>query len=75
MIYITDLQFLVSSWLDRLGDPSQPLAYKDALNECIYDLNNLIDRSLTEELDYKDMLESWQADNYLSSLEAHESAA
>lgn len=75
MIYISDLQNLVSSWLERLGDSSQPLPYRDALNECIYDLNNLIDHSLIEEADYQDMLESWNADNYLSSLEAHEAVA
>lgn len=74
MIYVSDLQQLVSQWLDRLDNPTQPQSYKDALGECIYELNKLIDKSIEEELDYKDALDSWDADNFLSSLEAHEAA-
>ena len=48
MIYISDLQQLVASWLERMGNSSQPLPYRDAIGECLYDLNNLIDKSLIE---------------------------
>lgn len=75
MIYISDLQQLVSQWLERMGNPIQSFEYKNALNECVDDLNNLIEKSLEEEIDYKEAMESWEADNYLSSIEAHEAIA
>ena len=75
MIYISDLQQLVASWLERMGNSSQPLPYRDAIGECLYDLNNLIDKSLIEEADYQEMLEEWDADNFLSSSEAPEAIA
>lgn len=75
MVYISDLQQLVSQWLERMGNPIQSFEYKNALNECVDDLNNLIEKSLEEEIDYKEAMESWEADNYLSSIEAHEAIA
>lgn len=74
MIYISDLQQLSNSWTERLGNSAQPLPYRDALSECIYELNNLISKSIKEEFDYHDFLEM-QADEYLSSIDAHERAA
>lgn len=74
MITISDLQKLTEEWACRLASPSQPRDYKDALYECIYDLNNVINHSIEEELSYKDFLEQ-EADNYLASAEAHEYAA
>ena len=75
MICVSDLQQLISSWQERMGKQTHPLEYKNALSECIYDLNQLINHSIEEELDYKEMLDSWEADNYLSSIEAHEAVA
>lgn len=75
MITISDLQQLTKSWQERLGDTSQPLPYKDALNDCLYELNQLINHAIEEELDYQDMLDSWEADAYLSTMEAHEHIA
>ena len=75
MIYISDLQQLADEWTERLNNPAQSFEYKNALSECIYDLNQLINHSIEEELDYKEMLDSWEADNYLSSIEAHEAVA
>lgn len=75
MVYINDLQQIVSIWLERVKNPSQPFEYKNALNECIDDLNSLIEKSIEEEIDYKDALESWEADEFLSSMEAHEAVA
>ena len=74
MIYVADLQKLMSSWQERMESPVQPSAYKDALSECIYDLNNLILRAIEDELTYQDFLDM-EADSYLSSMEAHEKAA
>ena len=75
MVCISELQNLVSIWLERMNDSSQPSQYRDAVNDCIYDLNGLIDKSINEEFDAKDFLDSLNADDYLSSLEAHEAVA
>lgn len=75
MIYISDLQQLLSQWQERAKSDSQPTFYKDALNDCVYELNSLIEKSVLEDADYEDMLEEIEADNYLSSVEAHESFA
>jgi hypothetical protein len=75
MICVSDLQQLISSWQERMNKQAHPFEYKNALSECIYDLNQLINHSIEEELDYKEMLDSWKADNYLSSIEAHEAVA
>ena len=75
MIYISDIQQLANTWTERMNNPTQSFDYKNAISECIYDLNQLINHSIEEELDYKEMLDSWEADNYLSSIEAHEAVA
>lgn len=75
MIYVSDVQHLISQWLLRADNFSQPAPYRDALKECAYDLSSLINSSLMEELDYKEILESWEADDYLSTIEAHEAMA
>ena len=54
MIYISDLQELVSVWQDRLDNYFYPLAYRDAVSECIYELNNLINKSIEEEIESED---------------------
>ena len=69
MIWISDIQQLVNSWQERLDSPVQPSSYKDALSECIYDLNKLINDKLIEEMteqDAKDYLASQDADYYNS---------
>ncbi len=73
MVTIADLQQLISGWSERLSSQSQPSAYKDALSECIYDLNQLINHSIEEELAYRDMLH--EADEYFSNLEPEDYAA
>ena len=74
MITISDLQKLQQSWQDRLDSTIQPLAYRDALSECIYDISVLINSSIEEELSYQDFL-SQQADDYLSSEENYYATA
>lgn len=74
MIYINDLQNLVDEWQKRMKNPEQPDSYKNALFDCIYELNGIINHSIQEEMSYQDYLEQ-EADNYLSSMEAHESVA
>lgn len=71
MINVADLQNLIDSWQERADSPVQPFSYKNALLECIYDLNKLISQSIEEEMAYQDFLQQ-EADAYLSSIEAHE---
>lgn len=77
MVYISDLQQLVSQWTERMNN-NQPQSYKDALGECIYELNCLISKTLLDEMTEQDALDylmSQEADSYLSCMEAHESVA
>lgn len=67
MIYISDLQQLITSWQQRMTTNKHPIPYKDALNDCIYELNQLISCSLDEELSYREYIESWKADDFLDS--------
>lgn len=75
MITVSDIQQLIASWEERLDTSFQPSSYKDALSECIYELNQLITSSIDEELSYQEYLDSWAADDYLSTMEAHEQIA
>jgi hypothetical protein len=75
---ITDLQKLISQWTERMGNTTHPLPYRDALGECIYELNCLITKTLQDEMTEQDALDyllSQEADSYLSSMEAHEDVA
>ena len=74
MDYISDLQTIVSDWLNRMSDVTQPIAYRDALNECIYDLNKVIDNMIKKQTDYQRILAEHEADNYLMGMEAYEEA-
>ena len=74
MVTVSDLQQLVSKWQKRVDSPIQPFAYKTGISECIFELNQLIDQSIEEELTYQDFLDQ-EADRYLSSVEAHEAVA
>ena len=71
MINVADLQNLIDSWQERVDSPVQPFSYKNALLECIYDLNRIISQSIEEEMTYQDFLQQ-EADAFLSSIEAHE---
>lgn len=75
MIYIHDLQQLSSQWTERMNNPAQPTAYKDALMDCIYDLNKFISQAVLDEMTEEDAREymlSQQADEYFSNLEPEE---
>lgn len=52
MITVGDLSELLDQWKLKLAQPVEDtydIVYKDAVNDCLYDLNNLIDRILQEE--------------------------
>ena len=78
MIYISDIQQLADKWTERMNNPAQSFEYKNALSECIYELNQLIDRTLLDEMteeDARDYILSQEADDYLSSEENYYAAA
>lgn len=72
MIYLSDLQQLIASWTERMGDTSHAPSYRDALNDCIYELNCLIENTLNTELLARDYMAQEEADYYLSTIESHE---
>lgn len=74
MISVFDLQQIITKWQERADSPTQPFAYKTGISECIFEVNQLIDQSIEEELTYQDFLDQ-EADRYLSSVEAHEAVA
>lgn len=55
MIYDCDLDNLISQWQQRMTTADS--SYKDALNDCIYDLSNLMDKAFEEETLIHDVLE------------------
>ena len=72
MVSIGDLQELVSQWTERMGNTIHPLPYRDALNECIYELNTILTKAIEEEYDDQQALAEDAADKYLASMEAYE---
>ena len=78
MIYINDLQQLADKWTERMNNPAQSFEYKNALSECIYDLNQLINKTLLDELteeEARQYLLEQEADSYLSSEENYYATA
>lgn len=78
MIYVNDVQQLADKWTERMNNPTQSFDYKTALSECIYDLNQLINKTLLNELteeDARQYLLEQDADSYLSSEENYYAAA
>lgn len=52
MITIADLNKLISQWKLMLARPAKDyydVAYKDGINTCLYDLDNLIEDLLEQE--------------------------
>ena len=78
-------QSLLSQWRERLSK-DYDRSYKDGLNDCIYDLQQLLSMSLEfypDDIVYEsgdpmlyenmeDYFNSLEADGYLSSIVAHE---
>lgn len=71
MITVNDCQQLADKWTERMNNPTQSFDYKNALSECIYELNQLINHSIEEELTYQDFLDM-EADSHISNLEPEE---
>lgn len=78
MIYINDIQQLADKWTERMNNPAQSSDYKIALSGCIYELNQLINKTLLDEMTEEDAREyilSQEADDYLSSEENYYATA
>lgn len=78
MVYVSDLQQLISAWQERMDSPVHPSSYKDALMDCIYELNQLVNKTLLDELteeDARDYILSQEADEYLSCMENYYATA
>lgn len=82
-----DIGSILSSWKDRLQDSNYSKEYRCALGECLYDIQGLVDNAvdsqefLQEVIDnlpsreVEDYLNGLEADEMLSTMEAHESVA
>ena len=57
MVFISDLQRLIKVWQDRANSSIQPSIYKDGVMDCIYELNQLIDKTLIDEMTEEDARE------------------
>lgn len=88
MIAERNIGSLLSQWKERLTNESYSEEYRCALGECMYDLQNVLEKikeeeeaNLQEVLDSlpsqeaEDYLKGIEADEYLSSMEAHEVVA
>ena len=87
MIQLSDVNKLLNKWNERLNyykQFSDPLSisYRDALEECAYELQRLVDDTLDEIFmdsippeEVQQYLLEQEADSYLSSSEAHEHIA
>jgi hypothetical protein len=87
MIQLSDVNKLLNKWNERLNyykQFSDPLSisYRDALEECVYELQRLVDDTLDEIFvdsipseEVQQYLLEQEADSYLSSSEAHEHIA
>jgi len=78
MIYISDIQQLTDKWTERMNNPTQSFDYKNALSECIYELNQLVNKTLLDEMteeDARDYILSQEADSYISCEENYYATA
>lgn len=83
----SELEQLIAQWRGRLLSNGQSESYKCALQECIYDLQCLINENIYDPAfiqecinqmpskEIEDYFLSQEADDELSKLEAHESVA
>lgn len=72
MLYESDLNKLLGQWTERLDFQTAKQEYKDAVRDCIYDLKCLLDKNFEEEALAEEAFEQQLADNYLSTIEAHD---
>lgn len=76
MPFQSDIVSLLSQWKKRALNESYSDQYRDAVNDCIYELNDIVRKRMMEEAvdrmtdeDIKQYLEEIDADSYISSSE------
>ena len=75
MIFESDIQDLIQSWIERSQSSIYPDEYQKATAECAFELQCTLDKLFNEEVEAREYFNSLEADNYLASIEAHELAA
>ena len=78
MIYISDIRQLTDKWTERMNNPAQSFDYRNALSECVYELNQLINKTLLDQMteeDARDYILSQKADSYISCEENYYATA
>lgn len=82
MVHSTNINDLLHAWQNKLQNNHLSSEYKDALNDCLYDLQEVLKYSWQEEFldslpseEAEQYLLEQEADNYLSTIEAHENIA
>ena len=87
IIQESTLSSLLSQWKERLSDEQYSEEYRCALGECLYDLQNLINNTPSDQefmqdvisrlpsTEVEDYLRGLEADEELSMMEAHETVA
>ena len=71
MMYLTDVNKLISMWQDRKNNSKCSPEYKDAVNDCIYDLSTFMDNLIEEDIQGREAVDSMIADEYLATIDAH----
>ena len=87
IIQESTLSSLLSQWKERLSNEQYSEEYRCALGECLYDLQNLINNTPSDQefmqdvisrlpsTEVEDYLRGLEADEELSMMEAHETVA
>ena len=78
MIYISDIRQLTDKWTERMNNPAQSFDYRNALSECVYELNQLINKTLLDQMteeDARDYILSQEVDSYISCEENYYATA
>lgn len=75
MIYINDLNNLISQWIERSQDSKHSDEYKKSMAECAFELQCIINNSFTTEIEARQYLDELYADSYLSTIESQDEKA
>lgn len=73
---------LIALWKARITDKNYSASYRDAVADCLYELKTIYNEDCQEDYletltseELSSLIDSWNADAYLSSIEAHEHEA
>ena len=72
LVYNSDLDNLLSEWQEVINKPFASDSYKDGVRDCMYDLQNLLNKRNEEEALADEAWAQIMADEYLPTIEARE---